>query len=137
MTGIIDALYKRILLAAHPVGSIYQSMVSTSPEEFFGGTWDAIEEGRTLIQCGPNYPAGSTGGEATHILTKPEMPIHRHIVPVDGEGQHVTTGYEARAAEWLGPNSTTNAAETSETGGSQPHNNLPPYLAIYMWQRTA
>ena len=22
-------------------------------------------------------------------------------------------------------------------GGSQPHNNMPPYLTVYMWKRTA
>lgn len=65
-------------LDAYPVGSFYFSQNSTSPATLFGGTWEQLEQGRVLLSQGTNYPAGSTGGEATHTLTVAEMPKHSH-----------------------------------------------------------
>ena len=116
----------------YPVGSIYMSASATSPETLFGGTWESIG-GRFLLGADATYAAGSTGGEATHTLTNDEMPAHQHAIYMGGEAS--TGGF------W-GPNNITpqsmvsfNATDTS--GGNQPHNNMPPYLAVYMWQRTA
>ena len=133
----------------YPVGSIYMSANATSPETLFGGTWTQIN-GRFLIGTGTpenndngtspgsyNYAAGSTGGEATHLLTKAEMPTHRHSAPVTGDGPYTSTGFEIVSTTYHAPGITSLAAETAESGGSTPHNNMPPYLAVYMWQRTA
>lgn len=139
MTGIIDVLYKRILLAAHPVGSIYQSTVSTNPAALFGGTWEAIE-GRFLLAKGGEYAAGSMGGEAVHKLTTSEMPSHNHTFsksvgwPLDND-----TGLEwdvVYTSNSDGPY-TFWSSTTSYAGGGQAHNNMPPYLTVYMWKRTA
>ena len=62
----------------YPVGSIYMSANATNPASLFGGTWAALDDGRVLIGAGAAYPAGSTGGEATHTLTTNEMPSHTH-----------------------------------------------------------
>lgn len=116
----------------YPVGSIYMSASATSPETLFGGTWESIG-GRFLLGADATYAAGSTGGEATHTLTNDEMPAHQHLIYMNGEAS--TGGF------WgpnnITPQSTVNANATGTSGGNQPHNNMPPYLAVYMWKRTA
>ena len=122
-------------LKSYPVGSIYTSTVSTSPASLFGGTWEQIKD-RFLLSAGSTYSAGSTGGEATHTLTTDEMPTHRHIVNPAGyiESFSIGTGYTTAVTDAYG---TKADAATSFIGGSQPHNNMPPYLAVFMWKRIA
>lgn len=135
MTGLIDALYKRILLAAHPVGSIYQSTEATSPATLFGGTWQAIE-GRFLLAAGGGYAAGSTGGEAAHTLTADEMPCHSHAYDRQPYGYAEIQDIGQVLAEKQSTAAYVTGA-TKEAGGGQSHNNLPPYLVVYAWKRTA
>ena len=119
-----------ILSKVYPVGSVYISVDNTYPGEFIGGTWERIKN-VFLLSAGEMYDAGTTGGEATHTLTVAEMPSHTHSI-------NITNGYgvtSQRAAG--GDNSSGYARETSATGGDQAHNNMPPYLVVYMWKRTA
>ena len=119
-------------LAAYPVGAIYISTVSTSPASLFGGTWERLKD-RFLLGAGDTYSAGSTGGEAEHTLTVGEMPSHSHEVRCvrynSGADPYVTgNGSVKYVHETFG---------TYSSGGDQPHNNMPPYLAVYMWKRVA
>lgn len=118
-----------IALLAYPVGAIYLSVNSTSPETLFGGEWQRITD-TFLLAAGRVYGAGTTGGEAEHTLTVDEMPAHTHEYPyrVYATG---TTGSNRRFVMQ------DQFAQTSSAGGDQPHNNMPPYLAVYVWQRTA
>ena len=138
----------------YPVGSIYMSVNATNPKELFGGTWEQIK-GRFLLGMSSSYPAGSTGGEATHTLTTSEIPYHNHAIGQDGNtslvlptdvavddsshAQYVTTleggrsGWYKSSVAWGGAIVTRN--QTSPYG--QAHNNMPPYLAVYIWKRTA
>ena len=138
----------------YPVGSIYMSINATNPKELFGGTWEQIK-GRFLLGMSSSYPAGSTGGEATHTLTTSEIPFHNHAIGQDGNtslvlptdvavddsshSQYVTTleggrsGWYKSSVAWGGAITTRN--QTSPYG--QAHNNMPPYLAVYIWKRTA
>lgn len=115
-----------------PVGSIYISATSTSPAELFGGEWSRIKD-RFLLAAGSKYSLGSTGGEATVTLTIDQIPAHTHgNVRRYNEGSHsgnVSTGASS------GSDSTD--SYTDSTGGGQAHNNMPPYLAVYVWMRTA
>ena len=77
-------------LSAYPVGAIYMSMNPTSPAEIFGGTWEALDEGRVLIGANTEYPVGATGGEKTHKLTTAEMPSHNHTMV--STGSHIHSG---------------------------------------------
>ena len=117
---------------AYPVGSIYMSVNSTSPATLFGGTWQRIQD-RFLIAAGPTYKAGGTGGEAEHVLTVNEMPSHRHteIYNPASNGTFIRAGgaHVALAA--------TKQTYTGYSGGGQSHNNMPPYLSVYVWKRTA
>ena len=47
-------------LAAYPVGSIFQTVSSTSPAALFGGTWQEIAWNRVLMGAGSTHPAGAT-----------------------------------------------------------------------------
>ena len=122
--------------AQHPIGSIYMSMNSNSPASIFGGTWEQLKK-CFLFAAGDNYKAGSTGGEYTHVLTVNEMPTHTHSI---GRGWGTDTGetrfvYAESAQKYA--NWSDAELKTYDTGGSQPHNNMPPYLAVYMWKRIA
>lgn len=155
----VGALVKSDLLSyVYPVGSIYMSVNSTSPASFLGGTWVRIQD-RFLLAAGSSYSAGSTGGEAKHTLTIKEIAAHAHGTNGTGvkwgssaasAGTIITTSSWGSAkavtkAEW-GTNGcdvanqmfTDQAAGiTGNAGGGQPHNNMPPYLAVYIWKRTA
>lgn len=124
---------KTIFDMVYPVGSVYVSVNSTSPATLFGGTWVQIKD-KFLLSAGDTYKAGATGGEATHVLTVDEMPRHNHSIDnlnVSGS----TTPYmtvQAQEKKGYGGN-----VQTFFTGGGQAHNNMPPYIVVYIWQRTA
>lgn len=130
------ALSSLILEAVYPVGSIYMSVNNVSPATLFGGTWKAIQGKFLLGANSSTYKAGSTGGEAAHTLTENEMPNHKHSIwfPNDGGEQSAEIGYPD-----TGSKNTyyAEASKTSGTGGGAAHNNMPPYLAVYIWKRTA
>ena len=127
-----------IILSLYPVGAVYISTVSTSPASLFGGTWEQLQD-RFLMAAGSTYSAGSTGGEATHTLTVDEMPSHNHHVPTGGtSGSYTTTAYTVKGNGYYDPGTgSLSTASTSDKGRGQPHNNMPPYLAVYMWKRVS
>jgi len=150
LPSIVDAIY--------PVGSIYMSVNSTDPAQLFGGTWEQIED-TFLLAAGQTYAAGATGGESSHALTKEELPtehmtFRRLYNAADGSVIDVmasseTDGSIGAADGTQGrPNINFHAATISGLttgqkamqytyGGNQAHNNMPPYLAVYVWKRTA
>ena len=118
----------------YPVGSIYISTVSTSPSALFGGTWEQIKD-TFLLAAGTTYTAGTTGGEAEHTLTVDEMPNHQHLLATDiNQSEHTENSDIFSYAGWK---TQYNYSATAFSGGNQPHNNMPPYLAVYVWKRTA
>lgn len=130
----IRYLGKALLDYLHPVGSIYQSTDATSPSDLFGGTWEQIKD-VFLLAAGDSHTAGSTGGEEEHVLTAAEMANHTHGYDYTGQSDATGTG----AIKIVSPGGTANAytgKATSNCGG-QAHNNMPPYLAVYTWRRTA
>ena len=134
------ALSTLILEAVYPVGSIYMSVNSTSPATLFGGTWEAIQGKFLLGAYGNTYKAGSTGGEATHTLTVDEMPKHTHSMYSGNSGAPET--WEPDGGSYL-VDSVTEDKHTwwaslgmNYAGGGAEHNNMPPYLAVYIWKRT-
>lgn len=128
-----------IMLALYPVGSIYMSVNSTSPASLFGGTWKQMKD-RFLLGAGSTYSAGSTGGEAEHTLTVSEMPEHHHdltkICWGGDTGASVTSDgdYLVYDGDSVSPPS---GQYIGNTGGGNSHNNMPPYLAVYMWKRVS
>lgn len=118
---------------AYPVGAIYLSVTDVNPAALFGGTWERIG-GRFLLGADSTYAAGSTGGEAAHSLTIDEMPKHNHEIDnLNASGS--TTPFmtvQAQDKKGFGGN-----VQTMYAGGGKVHNNMPPYLAVYIWKRTA
>lgn len=125
-------------LAAYPVGAIYMSVNATSPADIFGGTWQRLKD-RFLLGAGDTYEAGETGGEAEHRLTVDEMPEHAHSVNAYENAQNGSGNWAMYGLEYGEVDTQGRAALTYKqgSGGNQPHNNMPPYLAVYMWVRTA
>ena len=123
----------QILSLAHPVGSIYMSINNVSPATLFGGKWVQIE-GRFLLGASTIYKANTTGGEATHTLTVDEIPNHQHVLwyPNAGGEQSAAIGYPEAGSKntWYAE-----ASKTGGAGGDGAHNNMPPYLVVYMWRR--
>lgn len=122
----------------YPIGSIYMSIQDTNPSVFFGGTWERIAKGKTLVgvdESDIDFNASSkTGGEKTHKLTVDEMPSHNHTM--NGVRQWKASGTHY----WVANQDVNNAIEngtTSNTGGGQAHNILQPYYTCYIFVRTA
>ena len=136
------SIYSNFLLAAHPVGSIYQTINPENPSiTFGGGTWERIED-RFIMGASDTYPAGSTGGEAAHELTRKEMPKHEHFYRVDRKSGEPQVTFPAWSwgmdRDIISQNTaevTTVGAAVTPDGESQPHNNIPPYYSMYIWRR--
>lgn len=143
---LIDLIY--------PIGSIYTSVVSTNPGTLLGhGTWAAFGAGRVLVGIDAAQTefdtVEETGGVKTVTLTINEMPSHTHI---QNAHTHSTFGQSPQYADDSGypvhiqnpaaasvPTTTTGSttATNQNTGGGGAHNNLQPYIVVYMWKRTA
>lgn len=116
------------------------SVNSTSPQTLFGGTWEQIKD-KFLLSAGSTYTNGSTGGEATHKLTTSEMPKHSHNVKVNGINvvMNVSTSGSTNGLSVTGGgyfDGNTNILYANDEGSSTAHNNMPPYLVVYVWKRT-
>ena len=114
----------------YPVGSIYMSVKNSNPQTLFGGEWEQLKD-RFLLGTGDTYSNGATGGAATHKLTINEMPKHTHQVRCIG-----LTAQDGNVVSVPSIAEPTYQAPTGETGGDKAHNNMPPYLTVYMWKRT-
>ena len=127
----LNGIDTTILEAAYPIGSIYISTSNTDPKTLFGiGTWERIQD-RFLLAAGGTYTAGETGGEAVHTLTIEEMPSHAHTGVRRSDDTISGTGSTGTSS---GSGST--VYRTDPTGQGQAHNNMPPYLVVYVWERT-
>lgn len=151
-----------LLDLVYPIGSVYITLSTKSPEVLFGGKWKQIK-GRFLLSADTTYKAGATGGEASHTLTVDEMPAHGHTgrTSTNGSHRHGTWGenytnppmgiydnsyhmgsnggrdYDNRLYNTTTDGDHAHTLSIDNTGGNKAHNNMPPYLVTYMWQRVA
>jgi len=157
---LIAAALAKAKLDAHPVGSYYWSNDSTSPATLFGGTWESLPAGYTLIAQGSGtddygsftYTAGQKYGERKHQLTTDELPsISGTVGSRNGENggifERPATGVfsyqdpeRGRIYAFEGDHSESwvsyHTAKLS-FGGNQPHINIQPVVAGYCWRRTS
>ena len=149
-------------LDAYPIGAVYISTQPTDPASILGGRWQALDEGRVLIGAGAAHPAGEKGGEETHTLTTSEMPAHTHSGSASSSGSHSHSVYRGSGTgtrecvpeyydtgHFLFGSGSVNIGTTQsggvhshylyidDTGGGAAHNNMQPFLSVYMWTRTA
>lgn len=133
----------------YPVGSIYLSTNSTNPADIFGGRWEQIKD-KFLLAAGETYLAGATGGEANHTLTENELPYINGSASIRSYG--TTAGVITSTSGVFSvetSDTTANGVALSTTdpgnvrnlkmsfGGGQAHNNMPPYLAVFIWRRVS
>lgn len=150
-----------ILDLIYPIGSIYMSVNNVSPAVLFGGTWEQLKD-QFLIGAGNKYDLGASGGEETSLLTIENLPSHNHSVNITSQssGEHTHTlpketwmntsgvGMMPKSGSYYAADkgnsySTSSNGEhthsvtgnTENTGSGTAHNNMPPYLAVYMWKR--
>ena len=127
---------------AYPVGSIYMNASNaTNPGTLLGfGTWAAFGAGRVLVGIDSSDTdfdgAEETGGSKTHALTTGELAAHNHAVGSNdsGTGPGGAAGNQEHvrdAGVGNGP-----VTPTSTTGSGTAHNNVQPYIVVYMWKRT-
>lgn len=115
---LVTALKTEMMLAAHPIGSLYFSEQATSPETLFGGTWTRITD-TFILAAGSKYAAGASGGSAslqahTHgvsITTGENNVGHTHSIP-SLSGSAASDGWHSHRV--------TNKT-TSYASGSQPN----------------
>lgn len=123
-----------------PVGTIRAFYDNDDHSKFLNFEWERIASGKTLVGIDSNdtdfNAIGKQGGEKTHTLTIDEMPSHNH-------------GFDGWRNERLAQASNKNNANSTydnhylegdfnmitNVGGSQPHNNLQPYLVVAYWRR--
>lgn len=138
------AFYPQSVRQIFPVGAVYLSIYSTNPSTYFGGTWQQFGQGRMLVGVGTGtdvngqsrtFSSQITGGEYTHALTIDEMPAHNHSF--DTGGVSVASGSKYNRVYNASSYSANHTYQSTPRGGGQAHNNLPPFIAVYMWVRTS
>lgn len=150
LTAIRDKLF--------PVGSVVTTITSTSPAGTLGGTWERIED-KFLLAGGSTYAPGSTGGNQEHAhafkIAFPSFFATPSWDAVDTSNGKMYGAYRYSTGQYGGldseayidvlrnPALSNPAVEqndvvlASSTGDTQTQSNLPPYLAVYAWQRVA
>jgi microcystin-dependent protein len=152
---------------AFPIGGVFIAVVSTNPATLLGyGTWSAFGAGRVLVGLDSGQTefdtVEETGGSKTHTLTTSEMPTHTHVQDAHahaitdpghlhttnvftqsggGGSSTLTTGTISAEvstdAQVTGITVNNQTATNQNAGSSAAHNNLQPYIVVYMWKRTA
>lgn len=144
----LENVIKKVVLDTYfPVGSLYLTVGNENPNTTIGGTWVRFGNGKTLVGVDTNdsdfNSVEKTGGEKTHRLTINEMPSHKHEVKMsytpNSNHTHSNGTYAMSFAEGANPSDNTYQStddRISNTGNNQAHNNLQPYITVYMWKRT-
>lgn len=140
----LDGLtYKQIIELEHGIGSFYFTMnAADDPNNKWNWmTWELVTD-KFLLGAGNLYEGGTEGGEAEHVLTISELAAHQHVIRRDMNGVEIGLGGGTGTGNSISGTFTNtqiyvNSMGASSTGGSQPHNNMPPYLSIFMWTRVA
>ena len=143
---------KNSFLDAYPVGSVYISTSNVNPSTI-GGTWVSFGTGRTLVGVDSSQTefatVEKTGGEKTHTLTVDEMPSHNHLYEYSTDNGLTYSSTQSFGIDgtytqpyYFGGSNSVSSYESYKgrigyTGGSKAHNNLQPYITVYMWKRTA
>lgn len=130
-TATVDYVNEQISnIEIFPVGYIYISVSEVSPASLFGGTWERMKD-YFLLASGDAYAPGSTGGEAAHTLVVSELPSVEVWTPGGfGTGSDVGINTSFDAGSYYG-------IYSERMGLGMAHNNMPPFLAVYMWKRVA
>ena len=151
---------RTLLDLLYPVGALYLSTAAADPGTVLGGTWQRIQD-RFLLAAGESYAAGTTGGQAQRTLTAQQLPPHAHHITGHTGAESIShdhgipniaqggSGSGAYAESWGGGSGSrelrtdaisishnhTLDVDTQSSGGGEAVDMMPPYLAVYVWQR--
>ena len=153
------------ITAAYPIGSIYMNATnSANPATLLGfGTWATFGAGKVPVGIdstdadfdvvGSGTNTNGTTGDKTVSLSEAELPQHHHLAAVNGAvsetgdvtssnaiSESATQGGSTNQAYTMRPatsNTFGTVGRTSQVGSGTAHNNLQPYIVVYMWKRTA
>ena len=128
---LLSQIINEIGLITHPVGSIYISANNTNPSTLFGGTWERIGD-KFLWGTSNDNNIGNTGGSITNTLTESNLPSRAMI------RQYVSGTKYGCGCNTAITNGWANICLVD--GGftyGQAINNMPPYLEVAIWKRTA
>ena len=141
-------MMQEFLLLSHPVGSLYWSSDSTDPSELFGGTWTRVKD-QFVFAAGDSHAVGTVGGEERVTLKYTELPEHYHAV-IDYENtNYVYVNTPANGSTYMTILQTASSSSYSNVGSRRllagegyqsrgnSHNNMPPFVTKYCWERTA
>lgn len=143
----VDGLNERLLEMIYPVGSIYIAVNDNNPANFLGGTWESFARGQTIfgVNTGDaDFTPGKSGGSKTQeLMAKIGIPgtnlgqiygDFRSLPSTNRNGSHVA------GLTWSANSAVAGAsfggARVINSNGENP-SNLPPYISVYMWRRTA
>ena len=142
-----------VLGAVYPVGSVYINATNdANPNTLLGfGTWARFGQGKMLISQDSSNSrfdtAEETGGSESVTLTEAQMPTHFH-----GTGSFIDDTGNRKVASEFGVNGTSTgdyatlsgsgngsrfSMKTDSKGSGDSHDNMPPFITVYMWKRTA
>ena len=134
LSNQISNISSTIFNDIYPVGSIYMSVNNTNPSNLFGGTWTQLKD-RFLLGAGSTYTNGSTGGSATQRLSAANLPSHTHPQYVATNGGSTSANLDYNG--WVSNGkAVAQGIPTGATGQGTKFDIMPPYLVVYMWQRT-
>ncbi len=128
-----------ILNVIYPVGSIYMSVNDINPSTIFKGEWEQIKD-RFLLSAGDNHKNEEIVGEEAHQLVIDELPNHNHgniyvtgiPLTINSTGGSGAINLQTGAG---GARPQENPLYTGGIGKNIAHNNMPPYLTVYIWKR--
>lgn len=135
----VNSIKTQILQAVYPVGSIIINESPTNPSEVFGfGTWERIQ-GQFIFGADATHALNTTGGVENTTLTQDNMPSHSHTYTYSDTPQpsYVTTSYQEGVNNYFLVGSTGASGTTYASGNGTSFTNMPPYIAKYIWRRTA
>ena len=151
-----------MLNTIYPIGSIYFSTNSTNPGTFIGGTWERLKHVFLLGAGDSTDTAGSTGGSRDAIVVSHSHTFsgitsnngyHSHTIRYhsyngsqgsananisgNGYGGSLYQDWNNLGTVASGSHTHSYSGTTSTNGEAGTEKNMPPYLAVYMWKRTA
>ena len=146
----IDNLKGQVLQAVYPVGSVYVSITdSRDPADILGfGTWEALPAGYGLVAQGTataedgstlTFTAGQKSGEFKHQITIRELPPKQKYTALcswspnwQADPWGVVCGLRSGR-----PIIDSDRQPVAPLGDGEYHNNIPPYVACYLWKRVS
>lgn len=146
--GGVQHLVDKLLDRMYPVNSIYISTNSTSPASLYGGSWERYGTGRVLVSADDSdtdFTAGKTGGKKTYNAeTETDLSVS---IAVDSNATilfntrgSVHTAAVFRCGGSMATGHAINWNDQSVRNGQKVYGTLStvqPYVAVYIWRRTA